>query len=56
MARTGAGALRSKRSRFWPVVLVLAVLAAGAWAGYARPWEVRPKSVAVEVLANAPAV
>ncbi len=55
MARTGAAALRSKRSRFWPVVLVLAVLATGAWAGYTRPWEVRPKSVAVEVLASAPA-
>lgn len=49
-------ALPRRRRLFWPVTLVLALVAAGAWAGLTRPWEPKPVLVKTETLAEGPAV
>ena len=46
--------VRKRRWSWWQLILVLAVVAAGAYAFVARPWEPKPAAVAVEVLAPGP--
>lgn len=51
-----AAATRKQRGiPVWIIVLVLIVVGAGGYAGYARPWETRPLKVKTEMLALGPA-